>query len=99
MLQLAEPSTVYASLFIESIQASGTETAINFYEGGCRQRVRLSATGKEFVSEVEQQGDFSRQADLVDVGDHLIELESDAACRYSLKIDVVPTRLQGGTGL
>ncbi len=94
IVQVPEPSKVNVSFFVESASAAGDETAINFYEDRCRSRVRESVTGKKFLGEAEQFGVFSREALLTGLGDHLIEIISDAQVRYSLKVDVTPTRGQ-----
>ncbi len=91
-IQVFEPSTVTVSLFLEELSAAGEETVISFFEDRCRSRVRESITGKTLGQEFERKGIVSRSADLVGVGDHLIEFESDAQARYLIKVEVVPKR-------
>jgi hypothetical protein len=92
VVQLAEPSTVRVHLFIEEVRASGQETSISFFESGCTDRVRQSATGLVLVGENDQLGEFVREADLFGVGDHLVSFASDTECRYTLKVDVEAKR-------
>ncbi len=92
IVQVPEPSKVKVSFYVESASAAGDETALNFYEDRCRARVRESATGRSFLGEAEQFGVFSREALLTGLGDHLIEIISDSQARYSLKVEVNPTR-------
>lgn len=92
VVQLAEPSTVRVHMFVEDVRASGQETAINFFETGCVDRARESATGKVLVGENDQLGEFVRSADLFGVGDHLISFTSDTECHYTLKVDVEAKR-------
>ena len=94
VVQLFEPSTVRASFFLEELAASGEQTVLNFFEEGCRARVRIELTGKELVAEAADQGFVTRQADLSGLGDHLVSFESTSKSRYLLKVDVVPQRLQ-----
>ncbi len=56
--------------------------------------MRETVSGRTLVGEAEQVGYLARQADLSGVGDHLIEIESDAKLSYLLKVDVLPKRLQ-----
>jgi hypothetical protein len=56
--------------------------------------VRVEVTGKTFVGENEKIGWVNRKAELSGVGDHLIQVDSDARSRYLIKIDVLPLRLR-----
>lgn len=94
IVQTPEPSRVKVSFFVEDARAAGDETAINFFEDRCRSRVRESVSGRSFLGEAEQFGEFSREALLTGLGDHLIEITSDAQARYSLKVEITPTRGQ-----
>ena len=75
-------------------QGAKAETAIDFFEDGCRSRIRQTISGQAFVGEQEQLGYVVRSADLTGVGDHLINFESDAQAEYLFTIEVVPDRLQ-----
>lgn len=94
IVQVPEPSTVRVHMFLEDIGAAGEQTSITFYEDRCRSRTRIDETGKEFVAEAERVGEFVREADLAGQGDHLIEFNSDAQARYTIKVEVQPKRLQ-----
>lgn len=92
-VQVPEPSVVRVHVFLEDIGAAGEQTSFIFYEDRCRSKTRIDATGKAFVAESQRSGEFVREADLLGEGDHLIEFESDAQARYTLKIEVLPKRL------
>jgi hypothetical protein len=92
IVQVPEPSKVRVSLYIEDASAAGEETALHFYEDRCRSRVREAVSGRAFLGEAEQFGEFTREALLTGLGDHLVELISDAQVRYALKVEVNPTR-------
>jgi hypothetical protein len=94
IVKLFEPSTVTVGFLLSETSGAGTQTVINFYEASCSSRVRVPVTGKTFLGESQQLGFVQRSADLTSVGDHLIEVESDARTKYDLKIDVLPLRLQ-----
>jgi hypothetical protein len=92
IVQLPEASTVRVHFFLEEVVAAGEETVVTFHEEGCRQRIRQSVTGKTALDSAEKLGEFSREADLTGVGDHLVEFESDMQARYVLKVEVEPLR-------
>jgi hypothetical protein len=98
VVQLFEPSTVTLSLFLAEVAGTGDETRISFFETECRDRVRRTLSGRALVGEAETRGWVSREADLSDVGDHLLEFESDARARYFAKVDVQPLRLKSASG-
>lgn len=97
-VQLFEPSTVTLSFLLSEIAGTGEEMRISFYETECRSRIRRTLTGRALVGEAESRGWMFREADLSDVGDHLIEFEADARAKYLVKVDVVPLRLKQASG-
>lgn len=99
VVRVAEPSVVKIHVFLEEVGAAGEQTSFTLFEDRCRSRTRVEATGKAFIAEMEQRGEFTREATLSGTGDHLIEFESDAQARYVIKVDVRPTRLQEDEGL
>lgn len=92
--RLFEPSTVTVSFLLSETSGSGVQTVINFYEDSCSSRIRTEVQGKTFLAEANQAGFVSRSADLSGVGDHLIEVSSDARTKYDMKIDILPLRLK-----
>lgn len=94
IVKIDEPSTVRVHMYLENVRAAGNQTSLDFYETGCVNRVRRTDTGRAFVSEFDQTGDFVREADLLGTGDHLIELSSDTDCTYTLKLEVIAKRVQ-----
>jgi hypothetical protein len=98
-VQLFEPSTVTLSFFLSEVAGTGEETRISFHETECRSRIRRVLSGRALIGESESRGWVSREADLSDVGDHLIEFESDARTKYLVKVDVVPLRLKNASGM
>ncbi|MEW5740890.1 MAG: hypothetical protein AB1938_18365 [Myxococcota bacterium] len=93
-IQLFEPSEVTVSFYLSETAGTGEETVINLFENSCSSRVRIPVSGRAFVGEAEQKGFVSRKADLSGIGDHLIDVESDARTKYLLKLDVLPLRLR-----
>lgn len=98
IVQLFEPSTVTLSFFLAEVAGTGEETRIRFHETECRSNIPRTLSGRSLVGEAESRGWVSREADLSDVGDHLIEFTSDARARYLVKVDVVPLRLKNTSG-
>ncbi|MFL5343796.1 MAG: hypothetical protein ACJ8AT_03345 [Hyalangium sp.] len=92
IVQLPEASTVRVHFYLEEAVAAGEETVVTFYEEGCRQRIRQSVNGRTALDSAEKLGEFTREADLTGVGDHLVEFESDMQARYVLKVEVQPLR-------
>ena len=95
VVRLAEPSTVTVGIFVEGVAGTGTSDAyIHWWEDGCVKRIRVSVGAAAFVSELDRDGVFTRSADLVGVGDHLIEISADAQATFYAKVDVVAARDQ-----
>jgi hypothetical protein len=92
IVQLKEASMVRVRMFLEDVVAAGEETVMTFHEEGCRARIREPATGRTVLDFAEKVGEFSREAELTGVGDHLVEVESDLQARYVLKVEVEPLR-------
>jgi hypothetical protein len=93
-IQIFEPSEVTVGLYLFETAGAGEQTVFNFFEPSCASRVRTEVTGRTLVGENEKIGWVSRKAELSGVGDHLIEVESDARTKYLMKIDVLPLRLR-----
>lgn len=93
-IKLFEPSEVTVGLQLFDTAGSGEETVINFFETQCASRVRVPLTGRALFGENEKLGWVSRSAELSGIGDHLIEVTSDARTRYLFKIDVLPLRIR-----
>lgn len=94
IVQLSEASTVRLRFFLDEVTAAGEETAVVFHEEGCRARVRKSATGRVVQDSVEKTGEYTEEAELTGVGDHLVELISDMRARYAVKVETEPLRGQ-----
>jgi hypothetical protein len=94
IVQLAEPSRVRVRFYLEEAVAAGEETAVTFHEEGCRGRIRQAVSGRTALDSAEKFGEFSREAELTGVGDHLIEVTSDMQARYVLKVEVDSLRGQ-----
>jgi len=92
IVQLKEASTVRVRFFLEDVVAAGEETVVTFHEEGCRARTREAVNGRTALDSAEKFGEFSREADLTGVGDHLVEFDSDMQARYVLKVEVLPLR-------
>jgi hypothetical protein len=92
IVQLKEASTVRVRFYLEDVVAAGEETVVTFHEEGCRARIRQSLSGRTALESAERFGEFSREAELTGVGDHLVEFESDMQARYVLKVEVESLR-------
>jgi hypothetical protein len=94
IVQLFEPSTVRATMFVENLSARGELTVFSFFEDRCRSRIREEVIGQTFAGEIESIGAVTREADLSGLGDHLIEFQSDSKADFLLRVEIVPKRLQ-----
>lgn len=93
MVRLAEASKVTVGMFVEGVAGTGTQDAyIHWWEDGCVKRIRESVGATAFVALLERDGVFERSADLVGVGDHLIEFSADAQATFYVKVEVVALR-------
>lgn len=92
IVQIPEASTLKVSFYLEDVTAAGTETVVTFHEEGCRSRKREAISGRLAVDSMEKFGEFTREADVTGVGDHLIQFSSDMQARYVVKVDVTPLR-------
>ncbi|WP_240359038.1 hypothetical protein [Pyxidicoccus trucidator] len=92
IVQVPEAATVKVRFYLEDVTSAGEETVVLFHEEGCRARTREASDGRAVLDTMEKFGEFSREADLTGVGDHLIEFESDMQARYIVKVDVSPLR-------
>jgi hypothetical protein len=92
LVKVPEPSTVVLSFLLTNPTAAGSQTVLTFNEGGCRAQVQYQIPGEEFLAESQAQSQFVRQADLADLGDHLIQFDSDARAQYAVKVDIVSKR-------
>ncbi len=99
IVNVAEPSAVWVSVYIDNPSAAGENTTIDWYEDRCRAFIRESVDGEAFVGEAQRVGYFLRRADLIAEGDHLIEVKSDSEADYLVKVDVLPKRLEGAQGV
>jgi hypothetical protein len=94
LVTIGEPSTIELSFFLSNPTAAGTQTTLTFNEAGCRAQITDQIPGQDFLTESQAQGEFVRDADLVDIGDHLIQFDSDARAQYAVKVDIIPKRTQ-----
>jgi hypothetical protein len=80
-------------VFLGDRLSPGTETEIIWYEPGCADSYPYQISKDKLSGDLFQQaGDtqvFSKERPIVEPGDHLIEVYSDATCRYDLRIEIV----------
>lgn len=80
-------------LFLEDRLSPGTETEIRWYEPGCAEEYRYQLSTHKLAGDLFEQAGrsqvFSQEQAVVDYGDHLIEVYSDATCRYDLRVELI----------
>jgi hypothetical protein len=81
-------------LFLKEQLSPGTETEISWYEPGCTDEYRWKLSDHSIQGDLfEQAGQdqiFEVEHAVVESGDHLVTVWSDAVCRYYLRIEVLP---------
>lgn len=75
----------------------GTETEISWYEPGCADQYRYqmssdTSTTGDFFERAGRDNVFEVEHDVVESGDHLVTVYSDATTRYAIKVKVLKTR-------
>jgi hypothetical protein len=79
-------------VFLENRLSPGTETELNWFEPGCAEEYRYQISKDKLSGDLfEQAGKtqvFVKEHPVVEPGDHLVEIYSDATCRYDIRIDI-----------
>ena len=91
---LDEPSTVRVHILLDNATAAGTLTTLTWNEPGCTSHIQTQVTGQVLLEESQRQGEFIRDGLLQGLGDHLIQVDSDARASYLLKVDILSARTQ-----
>ncbi len=79
-------------LFLKDRLAPGNETEIRWYEPGCTDEYEYKLSKNKMAGDLfEQAGPsqmFEEEHAVIEPGDHLVSVWSDATCRYDLKIEI-----------
>jgi hypothetical protein len=89
IVQTQLSTNVSIDIFLRTEGAVGTVTNLYWFEVGCGTNYIDHVTGKDLFAKFDAQGIFTDTQQLVEPGDHLIEVSSDATADYLLKLDVV----------
>jgi hypothetical protein len=72
--------------------APGKETEIHWYEPGCTDEYLYKLSENKLEGDLFEQAGrdqvFSVAHPVIEAGDHLVTIYSDATCRYLLRVDV-----------
>jgi hypothetical protein len=83
---------IMVKLFLEDRLAPGTETEVQWYEPGCADEYRYQLSKNLVAGNLFEQAGrsqvFSVERAVVEAGDHLVEVYSDATCRYDLRVEI-----------
>jgi hypothetical protein len=83
---------IKVQIFLENRLSPGTETEINWYEPGCAEEYRYQLSKDKLAGDLfEQAGKsqvFVKERAVAEPGDHLVEIYSDATCRYDVRVDI-----------
>ena len=85
--------SIRVMLFLNVRLSPGTETEILWYEPGCAEEYRYQISQDKLAGDLFEQAGrsqvFAKERSVVDSGDHLVEVYSDATCRYDLRMALV----------
>jgi hypothetical protein len=88
--QIQAPTTVEIDIFLTTEGAVGTTTTLTWFETGCGSDYTDAVAGKDLFAQFDASGVFTASEQLVEPGDHLIEVDSDATADYDLKLVLTP---------
>lgn len=80
-------ATLRFELFLYERKNPGTELRVVAYEPACADRTIYDSAGQDVFRVAASDGILRVELRVTRPGDHLIELSSDAYCRYALKVD------------
>jgi hypothetical protein len=85
---------VRVSLFLRDPRLSpGTETEVTWFEPGCTDEYKFKLSKSVISGDLFEQAGrsqvFEVEQNVVEPGDHLITVWSDAVCRYLLRVEVL----------
>jgi hypothetical protein len=79
-------------LYLKERMSPGTETIVNWYEPGCTDeyeyRLSRSNDTKDLFEQAGRDQVFWVEQPVVEPGDHLVTVWSDAVCRYHLRVEI-----------
>ena len=80
-------------IFLENRLSPGTETEIGWFEPGCTEEYRYQLSKNKIAGDLFEQAGrkqvFEVERAVVEAGDHLVEVYSDATCRYDLRVEIL----------
>jgi hypothetical protein len=77
---------VEVSLFFKTRTHPGDDTEITWYEPGCSSSFRWESQGADLFAQAGSDRVFSKEHQLRQAGDHLIEIYSNATTNYFLRV-------------
>jgi hypothetical protein len=81
---------IQVDLYLRTELSAGTDTEVTWNEVGCRDRTVLGSKGQDIFREAGDERIWSRTAQVITRGDHLVEVFSDAQASYLLRVSVRP---------
>jgi hypothetical protein len=84
---------VRVKLYLAERLSPGTETEVRWYEPGCTDEYKYQLSKHKLQGDLFEQAGrdqvFEVEQAVVEAGDHLISVWSDAVCRYDLRIEII----------
>ncbi|MCC6746242.1 MAG: hypothetical protein IT371_01200 [Deltaproteobacteria bacterium] len=80
-------------VFLEERLSPGTETTVSWFEPGCADQYRYQSSKDKLTGDIFEKAGRDQVLEIehavTEPGDHLMEIYSDATCRYDLRVEVV----------
>ncbi len=83
-------ASIAVIFYFRSQEAPGSDTEIVWYEPGCRDSVNHYLEGIDLFRQVGSDRQWTVVGAVYQEGDHLVEIRSDAAAEFMVKIEVSP---------
>jgi hypothetical protein len=79
-------------LFLAERLSPGTETEVRWYEPGCTDEYKYQLSKDKLAGDLFEQAGrdqvFTVEHPVIEAGDHLVSVWSDAVCRFDLRIEI-----------
>jgi len=79
-------------IFLAERLSPGTETEVRWYEPGCTDEYKYQLSKDNLAGDLFEQAGrsqvFEVEHPVIEAGDHLLSVWSDAVCRYDLRIEI-----------
>ena len=94
IVRTSSAATIEVDLFFVTEGTPGTDTEVDWYETECSSEQSLDSGGDDIFSEAGPSRVWSRTEEVTTIGDHLVQVFSDAQADYLLRVIVTSAQPQ-----